>query len=103
KKISIYLDDDLQYRKTPKGFLRTTNYKDMIETLNKYKGNIHTISLDNDLGEITEGYDVVKYMVEQNIWREIIYIHSKNPVAKENMYQLICRYKPEDTKVYKIF
>lgn len=79
-------------------------------------GNIVDLSLDHDLGmeiekldgkiiikgKYTEKYnglaptglDLCKWMAEQNIWPSgQIYIHSSNPVGRENMKQLIDRYR----------
>lgn len=56
------------------------------------------IDLDNDLGEEKEGYDIVKYIIENNIQIPCFYIHTMNPVARENMKQLLERYT--NSKVY---
>lgn len=47
------------------------------------------ISFDNDIGEAKEGYDCLKWLIDYCIDNEldipIVYVHSKNSVAKENM------------------
>lgn len=58
------------------------------------------ISLDNDLGGTKEGYDFLKFIVEQaeisgiNYWPREIRVHSANVVALENMRATIERYGP---------
>lgn len=51
-------------------------------------------SLDHDLGGEMSGYDVVKFMCEYEVWPEVVKVHSMNPVGRQNMLQLIERYKP---------
>jgi hypothetical protein len=97
-KINVYLDD---VRIAPKGFITVRNYCECIEILNKNKLNIGILSLDHDLGEEKTGYDITKYMVEHNIWADEIYLHTKNPVGRDNMFQLLMRYKPEHVRVYR--
>lgn len=66
---------------------------DALVALNRIK--ISECSFDHDLGEdTTSGYDVVKYMAENDIWPDIVKVHSMNPVGRQNMLQLIKRYKP---------
>lgn len=49
------------------------------------------IDLDHDLGEGKTGYDICKYLVENNIPCHFR-IHSMNPVGRINMCQLLTRY-----------
>ena len=56
--------------------------------------NVEVISLDHDLGEEKTGYDVVKFMAEENIWPSVVKVHSMNPVGRDNMLSVINRYKP---------
>lgn len=85
--IKIYLDDDLQYRVTPDGYIRFTTGEDLIsyvESSNEIE--IDTISFDNDLGlNILEGYDVFKYMIDNSWDVKNVIIHSANVVARKNM------------------
>lgn len=42
------------------------------------------------------GYDVVKFMAENNIWpKHGTYVHSMNPVGRQNMLEVIKRYSGE--------
>lgn len=52
------------------------------------------ISLDHDLGEDKTGYDIAKYIVENNIKiARGFKVHSANPVGKFNIEQLLTHYK----------
>lgn len=93
-KINIFLDD---LRKPYNGFTLAKNYEECIELLNNYKVDI--ISLDHDLGEGKSGYDIAKYMVENNIYPKEIYIHSANPVGVQNIFQLLSHYAPQGIKI----
>lgn len=73
-------------------------YKDAIKELNIYKYDI--IDLDHDLGEEKTGYDICKYIVENNIRFDEIRIHTSNPVGRDNMIQLLERYTDIPIEVY---
>ena len=92
KKYNVYLDD---CRETPDMFqIRAYTYKDIIQILIKMEGHIGILSLDNDLGEKYEGYDVMKwiekeYYINNYILPDKIIIHSMNPIAKRRMEMVI--------------
>jgi hypothetical protein len=94
-KKNVFLDD---LRPQPKGFMVARNYYECINILESYTVNI--LSLDHDLGEKKTGYDVTKWMVENDIWAEQIYLHTANPVGRANMYQLLNNYKPDEVRLY---
>lgn len=113
--VKIYLDDV----RTPidNDWVVVRNYDEFVNALNKYGfGNISAISLDHDLGDeaMTEyytnvkrwkkidysniksektGMDCCKYLVEkcldENCVLPQVYIHSANPVGRENMMNYI--------------
>ena len=98
--INIFLDDLRDY---PNDFVVARNYRDCIDLLNNNRVKIMTF--DHDLGEEKTGYDVAKYIVEMGIensdfWPQLIYIHTSNPVGRNNIYQLLDRYKPEEVEIY---
>lgn len=105
-KINVYLDD---VRNCPPGFVLARTYYECIELLQKH--DVHILSLDHDLGDDNpyagytrlswSGYDVCKYIVEHNRWPDMIYLHTANPVGRDNMYQLLSRYKPDHVKLYR--
>lgn len=58
------------------------------------------ISLDHDLGEEKTGYDIAKYIVENQIEiKGLIAIHSANPVGRFNIEQLLTRYGYKIVKI----
>lgn len=89
-KINIYLDD---LRIIPDGFVAARTYEDAVALLNTHKVNI--LSLDHDLGEdingnlLKTGYDLVKYICENNCSVEQIYIHTDNVAGRANMYETL--------------
>ena len=69
--------------------------------LNYYNDKVNIIiDLDHDLGEghemddgmVASGYDVCKYIVENQIRLVGFHIHSMNPVGVANMRQLLTHY-----------
>ncbi len=108
----IYLDD---LRACPEGWELVRTYQQCIEALRE--GNVDYLSLDHDLaeghyavdsgyfGEMVckepTGYDVCKWMVETDTWPSTsITLHTANPVGRNNMRQLLMRYKPDYVQVY---
>lgn len=89
-KINIYLDD---LRDCPEGFVLAKNIEEVKKLFEQHE--IGILSLDHDLGEdekgnlLPSGYDFVKYFCEYGLQAEKIYLHTDNPVGKENMYQTI--------------
>lgn len=95
--INIFLDD---LRPCPDNYIPARSYNEMIRLLTENKGNIANISLDHDLGEIRSGYDVCKWMVENEVYpTNSITIHSSNPSGVQAMLQLLTRYAPESCDV----
>lgn len=66
------------------------NYKEAIYALNNITFDI--ICLDHDLGEEKTGYDICKYMLEHKIRCKEVRIHTRNPVGRQNMIQLLRHY-----------
>ena len=90
KRINVYLDD---LRVGPDGFVIARTYEDAIKLLESNK--IGVLSLDHDLGEdsngnlLKTGYDLVKYICENNCDIEKIYIHTDNAVGRTNMFETL--------------
>lgn len=67
--------------------------EEAIYYIENYK--VHILSLDHDLGEDREGtllptgYDLVKYICENGLRADKIYLHTDNGVGRENMYQTL--------------
>src|SRR3990167_2628476 len=120
KGISLFLDDTRLPSHVgwdDNEWLTVRTAKEAFEILKQ--GNVVDLSLDHDLGmeiittfaggQYTEayndttptGYDLCKWMVENNVWPSgNIYIHSSNPVGRDNMKQLIDRYHPSSEIIY---
>ncbi|MDS0526543.1 hypothetical protein NNC19_12700 [Clostridium sp. SHJSY1] len=87
KKINLYVDD---LRDCPEGFQIARNIEQAKYYLAKF--DIEIISLDHDLGVdeqgnlLPTGYELVKYICENGLKIDKIYIHTDNPVGRENMY-----------------
>lgn len=90
EKINVYLDD---LRLCPEGFVIARTYEAAVELLENNK--IGILSLDHDLGEdadgnlLKTGYDLVKYICENDCDIEKIYIHTDNAVGRENMLETL--------------
>lgn len=89
----IFLDD---LREAPKGWIDVRNYDEMVGILKTLKGEEFEVSLDHDLGETKTGYDVCKWMVENECYPTVVTIHTANPVGAKNMFQLLDRYAPKN-------
>ena len=88
-KISLYVDD---IRNAPEGWACSRTYQSTISLFETGWFEIDKLSLDHDLGEEKTGYDIAKYIVENNIKINEIFLHTANPVGRDNMYQLLTRY-----------
>lgn len=73
-------------------------YDETIELLKNYKYDI--IDLDHDLGEEKTGYDVAKFIVEEQINIPTVYVHTANPVGRMNIIDLMKHYTKSDIKFY---
>lgn len=94
--INVFLDD---IRTEPKGFYLVKTAEQCIKVLDSKK--IKVISLDYDLGLWKRtGYDVVKYMVQRQIYPKKIIIHSANPFGRLKMFHLLIHNKPKNVRIY---
>jgi len=88
--INVYVDD---LRDCPIGFVVARTYQQAIHLLENNEVDI--LSLDHDLGEdlqgnlLPTGYDLVKYICEKGLRANKIYLHTDNPVGRENMYHTL--------------
>jgi hypothetical protein len=106
EKVNLYVDD---LRDCPEDFVCARNFEQAVEYLNSYE--IHILSLDHDLGEDENGiirksgYELVKYFCEHGFRADKIYLHTDNPVGRENMYQTLLASRKrgfidEDIEIY---
>lgn len=95
---NIFLDDErFPSAKDEKEYIIVRNYDEFVDLINKY-GLPKYISFDRDLGENETGYDCAKFLVEyclDNNKKPIFefYVHSQNPVGKENIKRLLNNFK----------
>ena len=99
----LYVDDIrkpniIRYSTYSYEIIVSRNYDDVINMLNMCKFN--AIDLDHDLGEEKTGYDICKYIIENNIKLDRVYIHTSNPLGKDNMKQLLERYTDNQIIIY---
>lgn len=99
----LYVDDIrkpniIRYSTYSYEIIVSRNYNDAINMLNICKFN--AIDLDHDLGEEKTGYDICKYIIENNIKLDRVYIHTSNPVGRDNMKQLLERYTDNQIIIY---
>lgn len=90
KKYLLWIDDLRGYPNNYIGeyhIVIARNYKEAIYQLDKFHFDI--ICLDHDLGEEKTGYDICKYIIEHDIWCKEFRIHTRNPVGRDNMVQLL--------------
>ena len=99
----LYVDDIrkpniIRYSTYSYEIIVSRNYDDAINMLNMCKFN--AIDLDHDLGEEKTGYDICKYIIENNIKLDRVYIHTSNPVGRDNMKKLLERYTDNQIIIY---
>lgn len=88
--MNVYVDD---LRDCPEGFTIARTFEEAVGLLQQHEVDI--LSLDHDLGEDAEGnllptgYDLVKYFCEHGLRANKIYLHTDNPVGRENMYETL--------------
>ena len=70
--------------------LWASDYDSAIKILEQ--GAPDLVSFDHDLGEVKSGYDIAKYIVENQIPIKYFTIHSANPVGRFNISQLLTHY-----------
>ena len=101
--INIFMDDN---RHCPDNFTLARTATECSILLRNNDVNI--LSLDHDLADPNDntGYDLCKWLVEQGIeapqiYPKEIFLHTGNGVGRDNMYQLLNRYKPDNVKLHK--
>ena len=88
--IYIFVDD---IRKAPTGkYITARDYWGAVDVINFFANDGIVLDLDHDLGAGKDGYDICKYVVENEIPLVGFHIHSMNPVGVANMRQLLTHY-----------
>ena len=88
----LYIDDiRIPEKKYDYQLYIARNYDEAVNALTQQEFDI--ISFDHDIGIGKTGYDIAKYIVENNIKiKEGFFVHSSNPVGKFNIIQLLTHY-----------
>jgi gamma-glutamylcyclotransferase (GGCT)/AIG2-like uncharacterized protein YtfP len=100
EELRVWLDDDLEDRAAPEGWIHVTTAREAIGMLDTER--VVELSLDHDLGDderYGRGTDVVDFLAEQQevhgrlLWpRDGIRIHSGNPYGRDAIRRTIRRY-----------
>lgn len=98
--IKIWIDDTrekpVEYKVCVKSYQQFLNF---IRCYNRNK-NMNKeelfVDFDHDLGDGKSGYDIAKYIVENNIQLYGFRIHSMNPIGVENIRSLLTYYGYEE-------
>lgn len=86
--IKLYVDD---LRDCPEGYTLAKTVEEALYYLRNYK--VDVLSLDHDLGEdeqhnlLPNGNHLVRTICEEGLVVNKIYIHTHNPVGRENMFE----------------
>lgn len=98
KNLYLFIDDErkVNFTNLPNNVIPITcrSYRSAIEALiwaQEREWPIY-IDLDHDLGEKQTGYDICKYIVENNVSLLGYHLHTMNPVDRQNMDQLLSYY-----------
>lgn len=102
KKVLIWLDDERIISNMRLKLIGYPNICDVvccktaehcIEYLQKHSNDYQIwIDFDHDLGLGKTGYDVVKFIVENQLPIAGFAVHSMNPVGSKNIYELLTHY-----------
>ena len=93
--INVFLDD---LRPNPPGFKLARTAEQAIHYLKTEK--IRILSLDYDLNSpLATGYNVVLFMVENQLYPRKIIIHSANPFGRRRMLNTLLKHKPKSVEV----
>lgn len=91
--VNIWLDD---LRLPPDGWLWAKTADECNDFLLQFAGSVEILSLDHDLGDdevFGTGYSVCKFLMHRDeLFPRKIYLHTANPVGRENMYGLLINY-----------
>ena len=97
-KIYIFIDDEREEMfdkiatKVGYKYIHCHSYETAIRCIELYNDSQLIIDLDHDLGLGKTGYDVAKYIIENDIAIEGFKIHSMNLIGVSNIRQLLTHY-----------
>lgn len=97
-KITLFVDDERRpHREDAHSWILVRTGELAINLLNALREinpkNVFDIYLDHDLGSGISGYDIAKYIVDNNITEvQHVYVISMNPVGAQNICDLLNHY-----------
>jgi hypothetical protein len=91
----LFLDDE-RYP-IDNNFKIARTYDDAVKLILEY-GMPEYVSFDHDLGEELTGYDFAKCLIDYHLfnnkkWNVEYFVHSQNPIGKNNIIEIIERFK----------
>ncbi len=96
KPIYVWIDDIRDKPQVNYVSITCRDYASAIDLIDYFtsRGVYLMLDFDHDLGEGKTGYDIAKYIVENQIPTDLIryHIHSSNPVGAMNIRQLLDHY-----------
>jgi gamma-glutamylcyclotransferase (GGCT)/AIG2-like uncharacterized protein YtfP len=109
EELRVWLDDDLENRAAPEGWIHVTTAREAVGLLDTER--VVELSLDHDLGDderYGRGTDVVDFLAEQQeihsrlLWpRDGITVHSANPSGRDAIRRTIRRYASRHFTVHE--
>jgi hypothetical protein len=100
--MNLWIDDE---RPMPPDYTHVAvNSAKAITFLSQHRGSVDVISFDHDLGyQNTDPKDttrpVMLWMIENDVWPQVIRVHTANPVGEEWLRGMAERYAPETTLI----
>lgn len=96
RKFFLFVDDERNPPNLPfnpeVSIVIVRNYKQATTFLWHHRDGNVFISLDHDLGEEKTGYDICKFIIENEIPLLGVILHTMNPVGRQNMKHLLTHY-----------
>ncbi|GFN32364.1 cyclic-phosphate processing receiver domain-containing protein [Paenibacillus xylaniclasticus] len=92
----IFLDD---YRKCPAGFVLARNAEECIMLLANLPVGILSLDYDLGYGQPT-GLEVVRYMVENGVYPQEVYLHTSSEAGRMQMYHLLAQHAPKSMTLH---
>lgn len=65
--------------------------------------NIEEVSLDHDLGGDDTGFKVLDWMIDHQVWPQVLTIHTSNRPARERMLAAANAEAPEWVNIFVIY
>lgn len=79
--IKLWVDDE---RQPPEGWIWAKTFDEAVDAINH--NELEIISLDHDLGiQSKTGYELAKWLSQNQKWPSLVNIHSANPVGVQNI------------------